>query len=163
MSNHLTFVIDSREQRPLVLESSIRRKLLAGDYSVLGKEDRIAVERKSLNDLTGSITRGFKRFRRELILLSAMNRPDVGGHLGSAAIAIESSLTHLNAHRYQSTMRPEAVLAKIARLESDFGVPFVWCEDRAKCAEWVRNFLERAARFATDESRMGQADPNLPS
>lgn len=160
MPNPLIFVIDSREQRPLVLEPSIRHKLLAGDYSVLGKEVRIAVERKSLNDLTGSITRGFKRFRRELILLSMMNDRLIGGNPGSAAVAIESSITHLNAHCYQSTMRPEAVLAKIARLESDFNVPFVWCEDRAKCAEWVRNFLERAARFATDENRTEQSDQN---
>jgi len=53
-----TLIIDSMEQRPYSFRpfrkwfSRIeRRKLPAGDYSIGGLEDRVAVERKSLQDL----------------------------------------------------------------------------------------------------------------
>jgi DNA excision repair protein ERCC-4 len=80
-------VIDTREQSPYTF-ASIRSdardggKLLAittrrgtlrsGDYSLLGYERRIAVERKSLADLYGTLGRGRARFERELARLAAM-------------------------------------------------------------------------------------------
>jgi len=36
-----------------------------GDYSIVGQEHRIAIERKSVEDFLGSITAGNARFRRE--------------------------------------------------------------------------------------------------
>ena len=56
----LQVVIDSREQMPLDFGPevpTVRRKLDAGDYSAAGFEHRLAVERKSLSDLLGSLTR----------------------------------------------------------------------------------------------------------
>lgn len=56
---------------PLVIE--VRRGTLAsGDYSLAGYEDRVAVERKSLADLYGTLGKGRERFERELARLNAM-------------------------------------------------------------------------------------------
>lgn len=40
--------------------------LPSGDYSIEGFEQKIAIERKSLEDLYGTLTRGRERFEREL-------------------------------------------------------------------------------------------------
>jgi len=74
-------VIDTREQLPFAfagfkcdaadgggpLTVPTRRGTLAsGDYSLVGYEHRLAVERKSLADLYGTLGKGRERFEREL-------------------------------------------------------------------------------------------------
>jgi ERCC4-type nuclease len=53
-----TLIINSMEQKPYAFKSfrkrfagMERRKLAAGDYSIAGLKDQVAVERKSLQDL----------------------------------------------------------------------------------------------------------------
>jgi len=67
----LTVVCDSREQLPYRFDRwagvrIFRGTLPTGDYSLAGYEDRLAVERKSLEDLLGCLTFGRERFEREL-------------------------------------------------------------------------------------------------
>ena len=60
---------DTREQNGfgLLFKSSyLIEGLPVGDYSIAGLQDRIAIERKSLSDLVGSLTHGRERFEREL-------------------------------------------------------------------------------------------------
>ena len=60
-------VCDTREQKPLWTGDKVERKKLdVGDYSIKGYEDRIAIERKSLGDLFGTLGSGHKRFKAEL-------------------------------------------------------------------------------------------------
>lgn len=63
---HFTgFRADTRQRyRPLVIPVK-RAALKSGDYSIDGFEDRVAVERKSLSDLYGSIGGERDRFQRE--------------------------------------------------------------------------------------------------
>lgn len=81
-------LVDTREQRPyrfedlradaakgggaLIVETATAT-LPSGDYSLTGFADRIAVERKSLADLFGTIGQGRDRFERELERLNAMD------------------------------------------------------------------------------------------
>jgi len=63
-----TIICDSREQLPYEFSGmewgagetcvvpTVVRGLAQGDYSIQGLEDRIAIERKSLDDLYGSVT-----------------------------------------------------------------------------------------------------------
>lgn len=83
-----TILIDSREQQPyafvglradqrqgggpLVIETRTAY-LETGDYSLEGYTDRVAVERKSLNDLFGTIGQARDRFERELARLNEMD------------------------------------------------------------------------------------------
>ena len=57
-------VVDSREQDRLWDKDVIIKKLDVGDYSLLGHEDSIAIERKSGNDFFGTATSGHNRFER---------------------------------------------------------------------------------------------------
>jgi ERCC4-type nuclease len=79
-------VIDTREQKPFLFDSIRADKadgggelavriergtLKAGDYSLAGHETSVAIERKSLADLFGTIGGGRKRFEAELARLTS--------------------------------------------------------------------------------------------
>ena len=60
---------DSNEQKPLFKKSLpwiVQKPLGEGDYSILGFENQVAIERKALNDLYGSLGKGRERFEKEL-------------------------------------------------------------------------------------------------
>lgn len=76
MSELPTIIIDSREQTPLVFDDlhirginkleTIVHKLDEGDYSIQGLENKVFIERKSIQDLYGTLFQGRERFEREL-------------------------------------------------------------------------------------------------
>jgi hypothetical protein len=81
-------MIDTREQRPFDFHglradarndyrplkvTTLRGTLRSGDYSLAGFEDCIALERKSLADLYGTIGQGRDRFVRELERLNELS------------------------------------------------------------------------------------------
>lgn len=57
--------VDTREQKPIVFKNiqCEKRKIEYGDYSC---DDILSVERKSLNDLISTLSKGFERFQREI-------------------------------------------------------------------------------------------------
>ena len=65
----LKIIIDTREQTPWSFNPAVADvqvgTLRTGDYSLLG-DDHFAIERKSLDDLLGTISTGWPRFCREL-------------------------------------------------------------------------------------------------
>lgn len=80
-------VVDTREQKPFdfldlqcdaadgggpLTVDTVRGTLASGDYSLAGFEQRVACERKSLEDAYGTIGQGRDRFERELARLNEM-------------------------------------------------------------------------------------------
>ena len=65
----MKLLIDTREQKPFSFERyqvEIERATLpAGDYSLPGFEQCVAIERKELNDLIGCLCTGRERFERD--------------------------------------------------------------------------------------------------
>ena len=59
-------VVDSREKKCLWHKNVIVKKLLVGDYSIEGYEDKISIERKTIIDLYQTLTFGHKRFKKEI-------------------------------------------------------------------------------------------------
>jgi ERCC4-type nuclease len=126
-----TMIVDTREQAPWTFEGLAgvgrdygkrlvvrveRRTLAAGDYSVEGFEGKVAVERKSLEDLYGTLGAGFDRFEREMEKLNQLN---------FAAIAIEADLREIwrpaeFRPRWHSGMNPRSVEGHIVSLSIDF-------------------------------------------
>lgn len=84
-----SIIVDTREQLPYtfhgmgVVVPTVSIGLRSGDYSNQGMEDRIAIERKSLDDLYGSTTWGRRRFESEIARLN-------DEILGFAAVVIEA-------------------------------------------------------------------------
>lgn len=67
----MKIITDTREQLNLDFSKfrdveSVRTKLDAGDYSLVGYENLISFERKSVQDLVGTLVGGHQRFLREL-------------------------------------------------------------------------------------------------
>ncbi|MEX1047972.1 MAG: ERCC4 domain-containing protein [Akkermansiaceae bacterium] len=110
-----TIIIDTREQTPLVFENlaSERGTLQSGDYSIAGLEHDFAIERKSVSDLCGSLTRGRERFERELHRLRGFD---------FARILIVGSPHDVQAQAANS----KAVFSSISAFEARYKVPFIW-------------------------------------
>ncbi len=122
MDAQLTILVDSREQAPYgfskydaVTESAT---LPCADYSLPGWEDRVAVERKSLNDLIACLMgKDRERFERELSHHRFYDR---------AAVVIEASMDDVSKGRYRSEMKSHAALQSIITFQGRFRIPFVW-------------------------------------
>jgi ERCC4-type nuclease len=122
----MRIIIDSREQRPFGFDSypveAIRGTLPAGDYSVIAFEDRVAIERKSIDDLIGCLKgSGRERFEREL---ARARRYEL------FCVCIEASMEDVQKHRYRSEMSPASVLQSLVTFQVRYGTSFIWCGSR---------------------------------
>lgn len=113
-------VIDTREQTPWTFLDlscdqqdgggpltipTVRGSLASGDYSLLGFETRVAVERKSFIDLFGTIGQGRDRFERELQRLADFD---------FAAVVVEASWEEVSTSPPQfSQLKPKTVFRSI--------------------------------------------------
>ncbi len=136
-----TIIVDSREQTPWTAEGlgcpTVRAKLDAGDYSVEGLEGRVAIERKSLDDWCGTITRERKRFYRELDLLRAFE---------FRCVIIEGSIRDIMGGRYTSQTSPKTVLAFVAEIAVAQCVPVYLGGSRPESQILAGAFLRMAAK-----------------
>jgi len=122
----LRIIVDTREQRPYQFEEYdvevIRHGLKTGDYSLAGHEDRVALERKSLDDLIGCLTTGRDRFEREL---------ERARKLDYFAVIVEASMEDVAKGRYRSKINSHAALQSILAFQVRYGVNFIWAGNRA--------------------------------
>lgn len=131
-----TIVIDSREQEPYSFDSRLtsaeRRALQAGDYSVGGLEDQVAVERKTLDDFVSTLIHRRRRFREELRKLSRYR---------AACVVVEAELLDVLGKRYRGEARPAAVVGSTLSILLDYGVPVVFCGNRQAARHFTQAFL----------------------
>ena len=143
-ADRITVVVDTREQEPYHFDpesvTAVRRALHAGDYSLEGWEDQVAVERKTLEDLVGTVIRSRKRFSKELERLAGFE---------SACILVEASLSDILAERYRSGAHPNAVLGAVLSIVVDFDIPVFFCSDRQSACRFVEGYLRRVHRMAS--------------
>lgn len=111
--------------------------LATGDYSLAGFEDRIAVERKSLDDLIGCLTKGRERFERELA--RAM-------HLERFKIVVEAGYSDIARGMYTSKMQPHAALQSLESMEIKYGAHFHYAGSREGAEYATYSFLEKYLR-----------------
>lgn len=134
-------VIDTREQEPYSFDcATVRRKLEAGDYSVEGLDDRVAVERKSLADFVATVIHSFPRFAAELEKLAALD---------TACIVVEADLDAVLRGRFRDILRgaqPVALLGNAAYIAVHFGVPVYWCGSRPAARAFTEVFLRAYVR-----------------
>jgi len=129
-------LIDSREQLPFTFSkfgvTTAVEGLPVGDYSLPGFTDRVAVERKELDDLIGClVSENRKRFERELTRAR---------HFDLFAVVVEAPLSAVSQGRYRSEMKAHAALQSIITFQVRYRVPFVWAGSR-EGAEYVTHGL----------------------
>jgi len=135
---HITAIIDTREQEPLELAplKTMRGTLDTADYSVLGLQHIIGVERKSLNDLIGSLSQERERFEREMQRLLAYP---------VRALVIEADWSTIELKQYRSRMHPNAVMGSLMGLIAQT-IPVVMIGNHQRAGVWVSRMLYLAAK-----------------
>ncbi|MCV2488218.1 Lsr2 family protein [Geodermatophilus sp. YIM 151500] len=129
----LDILVDTGERYPYAFGSqqatTRRQRLAAGDYAVeLGGRVVAAVERKTLEDLAGSLLSG--KLTYALADLTALPR---------AAVVVEDRYSRL----FKLPHEPGARLAEVlAEAQARFpAVPIVFCESRPLAQEWTYRWL----------------------
>jgi len=124
-----TIIVDTREQLSYDFQGYpckvIWRGLKTADYSILGYEDQIAIERKSKEDLYGSFGGGRERFEREFKRLSKFEY---------AALVIEASLKDILVPPELSRMSPRSVIQSVLSWSIRYNVHMYFADNR-KLAE----------------------------
>ncbi len=141
----LQIAVDSREQKPYLFEREVsegivsvtRAALPAGDYSLVGYETRISIERKSLEDLVQTVIKDRARFAREMQKLDLYQ---------DIALVVEASMEDITKMRYRSRAHWASVLGACFSIQSQFRCPIIFCGDRAHAALAVRLMLSAFAR-----------------
>ncbi len=127
-----TIIVDTREQEGYSFSlPSVRKKLEAGDYSIVGFEEKVAVERKSLPDFIQTIIRERKRFYKELEKLSKYS---------AACIVVEANFRDLIEGHYRSGAHANALIGAVASISVGF-IPVYFCSDRQASCRFVEEFL----------------------
>ncbi len=160
----MTVVVDDRERCPLLLPlppeiSTVRARLATGDYSLLGREDLIAVERKKASELYCTVGAGRCRFLAELTRMRGIVRRG-----GVAAIVCEGSLYQVlgqaalmgeGSGSLASTMgerrvAPSHVLGSLVAWSVAFSVPVWFAGGLETAADIVWGILRAAERKLTE-------------
>jgi ERCC4-type nuclease len=131
-----TIIIDTREQEPYSfdprLAGAVRRALPAGDYSVVGLEQRVAVERKSLDDFVSTVIHARRRFRDELRKLA---------NYRAACVVVEGGVADVLLQRYRGEAHPNAVIGNALSILFDYNVPVLFCGNRQAACQFVQAYL----------------------
>lgn len=149
----IRIIVDTREQQAYSFACPVvHRKLDAGDYSVDGFSNRVAVERKSLADFTHTVIHDFARFSQELEKLA---------RLDAACIVVEADLDAVLRGQHTAALRhttPRSLLGASVFIAIRYRVPVHWCGSRqAACAftdAFLRGFVRHAAQHpgVTDDA-----------
>ena len=138
-----TILIDTREQAPLTFTACPTElaTLPVGDYGVKGFShwDRpdFIVERKSLDDLCGSLGKGRARFMREVNKMR---------QFGFRALVIEATRAQIEAHDYRSQIAPSSIFGSLDALCVRAGLHVFWCASSEGAARQVESLAAKFAR-----------------
>jgi ERCC4-type nuclease len=138
-------VVDSREQQPYPFTPSVVRALPAGDYSVAGLEDRIAIERKSKADAYHSLGYERGRFEREVQRLAGYDY---------AAIVVESGLPDFRRPPPFSRLSPQSAVCSLLGWSVKYRIPVFFCGDRDHGYATTWHLLMKFVGYV-EEGRLG--------
>lgn len=129
----LVVAVDSREQLPYEFEGARTVTLRTGDYSVLGIEDKVAIERKRPEELYACAGRDRERFIHELERLATHQY---------AAIVVEGTLADLLSSNW-SAVSHRAVINSLVAWSIRYGVHVWLAGDRALAQALTLRLLEK--------------------
>lgn len=154
----IPLIIDTREQRPLDFSAFPgirfeRRKLWPGDYSLKAYSRLLAIERKSVSDLIGTMCEGYaglsattpRRFDCELL--------GMGGiiHVGGRAFVLvepdgkgQTAEEQIAAWNYRAMISPDKIMKFVDTIRHGYKVPVYFARSRLHAAEIVVKAVESA-------------------
>lgn len=133
--NEFTVIVDTREQQPYSFPgNTLCTGLKTGDYSIVGLEDCVSVERKRPEELFLCVGKERKRFERELQRLAEFDY---------SAIVIEGDLQTLTRPSAFSKVSPRAVINSLVSWSVQFGVHVFFAENRDLARALTYRILEK--------------------
>ncbi|MGE4297115.1 MAG: ERCC4 domain-containing protein [Desulfovibrionaceae bacterium] len=146
----MKIIRDTREHRPFLFggyDCEVEVGTLAtGDYSLAGLIDRVAVERKSLDDLVSCLMgAGRNRFTRELARAAALEQ---------FVVVVEATMEDIKEGRYRSKMAPNAALQSVLAFQARYGTSILWAGNRALAEEATFHFLRHYLRDERERLRV---------
>lgn len=141
----LTAIIDTREQMPLDL-SPLKMTvgtLETGDYSLLGCEHIVRVERKSLDDLLSCVGRDRERFDREVQRMLAYQ---------VRVLIVEATWQDIELGNWRSQVKPEAAIGSLLGWQAS-GLSIHMVGDHQRAGTHVARLLYTVARRRYRELR----------
>lgn len=145
-------IVDTREQTPLAFShlAYTTGTLQSGDYSAVGLEDTFCVERKTVADLAGSLTRERARFMREMHRLRGFTNAYlliVGSEQDTARLAA------------QGRANMKQVYNSLLAIQARYGVHIVWVDTPEEAALLVESWAFCAYREALKPAGFALAFP----
>ena len=134
----ITVLCDTREQNPFPLSNFKTQSatLTTGDYSILGLENEVAIERKSLQDLIGCVGKDRARFDREVQRLLAYK---------TRAVIVEGGWGEIELSSYRGKVHPNSVIGSICGWNAR-GLPVILAGNRERANRLCENILAVAAK-----------------
>lgn len=152
-------LVDTREQQPFTFErfpnwiaSERRATLPTGDYSILDMEHLVALERKSLPDLIGTLIHNRQRFFRECERLTTFRW---------RALLVEASYHDVKSPYVDceyTSANPNGVSGTLDALEAKFCIPVIYAsKHRALAEEKTASWLSKLYTYWwLEENGMGR-------
>lgn len=141
-------LIDTREQLPYTFSSFTNwiggtqsATLATGDYSVSGFEDRIALERKTLADVVGSLMQGRDRFLREMERLADFRYK---------CLCIEASRTQIKSpYTFAQAVKahPNGVMGSLDAIVARYGITVHYGCNRELSEEFTASWLSKCHAY----------------
>lgn len=136
----MIIIRDTREQAKLLFSPEIEvidKKLDFGDYGCEladGHVVPIVFERKSVNDLFGTLTSGYDRFKAEIIRCQEAKF--------RMFILIEGSLTKVGKGTKHCKRNPCALLDQLFTIFVKYKIIPVFCKDPSEASRWILLFYK---------------------
>jgi hypothetical protein len=136
-----TVVIDSAEHMGYTFgrftnwfSGTVRRRLAVGDYTLLGMEEEVIVERKTVPDLVKSIIQERRDFIKKCERLSTFKK---------SCLVVEGSLSNVKAPYEDSQAHPNAVLGSLLAAQERWNIPVYFLDDYLLAEEFVASMLSK--------------------
>lgn len=172
-----SLVADAADGRRPIAVQIVTKKLNSGDYSLVGHERSVAVERKSVPDLVNSIGQERARFGRELERLSHFpsawvvcegdweeiatyhdSRPSVGCGACGAQMALDKSrwvyvCENHSPFKTKRTLSPKMIFRSVLAWQFQYPTTHWWfCSGRPMAERVTFRILQRFYRTASERS-----------
>jgi hypothetical protein len=136
-----TVIIDSQEHAGYRFErfsnwfaGTIHKRLPVGDYTILGMEEEVIVERKTVPDLVSSIIQDRKDFIEKCERLSKFKKK---------CLVVEGSLSDVKTPYEDSQAHPNAVFGSLLAAQERWGIPVYFLDDLLLAEEFVASMLSK--------------------
>lgn len=155
MAEEIVITTDTREQLFLDFTkfrgvSSVRGTLKTGDYSIQGYDDTICFERKSVQDLVGTLIGGHERFLREMERMRSFK---------AKYILIEHTpdilYNYCAKHGWQRKFN--TIIQSLLAYACHYQVRVRFCKDREDMAEYI---VKKAREFLKEQGEQKNESEN---